>query len=99
MKKLLAIVLATLMVFALCACKDDHKHEEKTLIIEKEAIDAALNHAGYKIQEVTDIHVHMSTHEDTPVYAVYFTFGNQSNSIVVDGYTAEILDIDVPHGH
>lgn len=98
MKKLIAILLAALMVFGLCACKEEPK-DEKTLITEKQAIDAALNHAGYSIQDVTNIHVHMGQHEGTTVYAIYFTGGDQSYSIVVDGYSSEILDIDIPHGH
>lgn len=98
MKKLFAIMLATLMIFCLCACKKD-AGDEKKLIPEKQAIDAALNHAGYSIQDVRDIHIHMSKHEDTTVYAIYFTGGDEHFSIVVDGYSGEILDIDVPHGH
>lgn len=98
MKKLFAIMLAALMVFGLCACKEEPK-DEQILITEQQAIDAALNHACYSIQDVRDIHVHMSKHEDTTVYAIYFTGGDEHFSIVVDGYSGEILDIDVPHGH
>lgn len=94
MKKLLAIMLAVLMVLSLCACQ-----EEKELISEKEAMDAALAHAGYKIQDVTNIHVHKSNYKDTVVYSIYFSHGTDSYSLVVDGYSAEILDIDIPHGH
>lgn len=94
MKKLFAVLLVALMVLGLCACQ-----EKKELISEKEAIDAALEHAGYNIQDVTDIHVHKSDYEETTVYSIYFSHSGKSYSLVVDGYSSEILDIEIPHGH
>ena len=99
MKKLFAIMLAALLVLSLWACKEEPKDEEKVLITQDQAIDAALNHAGYSRDDVTSIHVHMGQHEGTTIYSIHFTGGDQSHTVVVDGYTSQILDIDDPHGH
>lgn len=99
MRKLFVVLLAALLVLSLCACKEEPKGEEKVLITQERAIDAALNHEGYSRNDVSSIHVHMGSHEGTTIYSIHFTGGDESYTVVVDGYTGQILDIKDPHGH
>lgn len=101
-KRILSVLLAGLLALSLWACKSETPNtsgDAKTLITQDEAIQAALDHAGYSKADVTGIHVHMGQADGTTIYSIHFTGGDQSYSIVVDAFSGQILELDDPHGH
>ncbi len=85
-KRFLALLMAAVMVLALCACKNDSPLSAAQ--IQK----IALADAGLKAAQVADLHTHVVTDYDVPAYSIHFTHGDAEYSYVIDAYTGEILD-------
>ena len=85
MKKLTAMIL----MFALClsllaACSSGPVNAEKAQKI-------ALDHAGLKESQVSDIHTHVIEQEGIPCFQIHMTTESGEITVVVDASNGEVI--------
>ena len=86
MKKRIFALFATLLlcVGLLCACSSGPINAEKAQKI-------ALDYAGLKASQVSDIHTHIIEQEGAPCFQVHMTTENGDITVVIDAATGEVI--------
>jgi len=85
MKKLLTVLLSLLLCASLlAACGNGAVNAEKAQKI-------ALDHAGLKESQVSDIHTHVIEQEGVPCFQIHMTTEDGDITVVVDASTGEVI--------
>ena len=86
-KRFLAILCVLCLCATLLAACDGKK---SNVITQEKAQQIALDHAGLKESDVTDIHIHVTQENGTPCYNIHFTVNGVSMSYNISA-TGEVL--------
>ena len=82
----IALLLVVAMVFTLCAaCKSDKLHTDE------EAQKAAVEAAGFTLEQVSDLHTHFNIEDGTPQFQIHFNHNGQEYEYLIHGRTGEVL--------
>ena len=85
MKKLFTVVAVLLLCMSLlAACGSGPVNAEKAQKI-------ALDHAGLKESQVSDIHTHVIEQEGIPCFQIHMTTENGEITVVVDASNGEVI--------
>jgi hypothetical protein len=77
-------LLACLTLTLLAGCNSKALSDE-------DAKKIAMEHMGVTAEQVSNVDVHMTTHEGAACYSVYITIGTEQMEYVIHGKTGEIL--------
>lgn len=86
-RMLAILLLAALMLTLLAACGK----EASKFLTAQEAQEIAMEAAGVSEKEVTDVHAHVGTLNDTPCFSIHLTVGDTEYEYIIDAATGEIL--------
>ena len=81
------LILTALMLFLLAACKDN----SSSLLTAEQAQKIALEDAGLSADDVTDVHTHVGTYQNTPCYSIHITVDGVEYEFMIAAATGEIL--------
>ena len=85
MKKLIATFLTLILCLSLLvACSTGPVNAEKAQKI-------ALDHAGLKASQVSDIHTHVIEQEGVPCFQIHMTTENGEITVVVNASNGEVI--------
>lgn len=83
----IALLLVVVMVFSLCAaCGSDND-----LLTDEEAQKAAVEAAGFTMEQVTDLHTHFNIENGTPQFQIHFNHGGEEYEYLIHGRTGEVI--------
>lgn len=87
-KRIIAVLmLAVLALSMLAGCAE----EEVQTITKQEAMQIALEDAGFEVTAVSGIHAHEGEQNGAPVYEIHFSVGETEYTYLIHGQTGEIL--------
>lgn len=90
-KKIFAVLaLSVLLLGMLCACG------KSGAITAEQAQKIALEDAGLKQKDVSDVHSHVVTENNIPCYSIHISVAEGEYSYLIHAGTGEILDSDKP---
>lgn len=86
-RKIFAVLaLSVLLLGMLCACG------KSGAITAEQAQKIALEDAGLKQKDVSDVHSHVVTEDNIPCYSIHITVGDTEYSYLIHAGTGEILE-------
>lgn len=87
MKKRFFAIFMILVILAgmLAACG------KKGPVTQAEAQKIALDHAGLKTSDVSDVHVHIVEEQGIPCYSIHITTADGELSVVINASTGEVI--------
>ena len=90
-KNILAVLaLCILLLGMLCACG------KSGAITSEQAQKIALEDAGLKQKDVSDVHSHVVSENNIPCYSIHISVADREYSYLIHAGTGEILDSDKP---
>ena len=90
-KKIFAVFAASILLLGLlCACG------KSNAITAEKAQKIALEDAGFKQKDVSDIHSHVVTENSTPCYSIHISAEDGEYSYLIHAGTGEILEAKKP---
>ena len=85
-KRIFAILTIVLILVGLLAgCG------KKGPVTQQEAQKIALDHAGLKASDVSDVHVHIVEEQGIPCYSIHITTDSGDFSVVINASTGEVM--------
>lgn len=86
-KRFVAIfMILVILVGMLAACG------KKGPVTQAEAQKIALDHAGLKTSDVSDVHVHIVEQQGVPCYSIHITTESGDFSVVINASSGEVME-------
>ena len=80
------LMVAVMLLGLLSACSN------KRPVTQEQAQKIALEYAGLKEKDVSDVHTHISDENGIPCYSIHITTAEDEFSVIINASTGEVIE-------